>query len=225
MGLPGLGASAQTLLHQVLSGALTVALSGRCDQDVLRLLLAFPEDGKAGFATKELCGLPGARVYTLLVSVIRNLDLRNFIYKVGCQLGGPVRRLWGCFRGGEEVRREGEQARPCPQMTPERESMVLGILYCVFSSETLMPAEAKGLLSSLLDIISRLSHLLPRASHVLEHLPQFLHTANITALLDVPDFQQVCVTWASGKHSDMLGLGSFCLYFFCHIQLLLETQM
>ncbi|XP_036184868.1 ATP-binding cassette sub-family A member 13 [Myotis myotis] len=121
---------------QVLSGALTVALSGRCDQDVLRLLLAFPEDGKAGFATKELCGLPGARVYSLLVSVIRNLDLRNFIYK------------------------------------------------------TLMPAEAKSMLSSLLDVVSRLSHLLPRASRVLEHLPQFLHTSNITALLDVPGFQQ-----------------------------------
>lgn len=94
-----MGASAQTLLHQVLSGALTVALSGRCDQDVLRLLVAFPEDGKAGFATKELCGLPGARVYSLLVSVIRNLDLRNFIYKVGCQLAWPVRRLWDCCRG------------------------------------------------------------------------------------------------------------------------------
>ncbi|XP_054582575.1 ATP-binding cassette sub-family A member 13 [Eptesicus fuscus] len=121
---------------QVLSGALTVALSGRCDQDVLRLLLAFPEDGKAWLATRELCGLPGARVYSLLVSTSRHLDLRSFIYK------------------------------------------------------TLMPAEAKGLLSSLLGVVSRLSHLLPRASHVLAYLPQFLHTPNITALLDLPDSLQ-----------------------------------
>lgn len=69
--------------------------------------------------------------------------------------------------------------------------MVVVISCCVFSFETLMPAEAKGMLSSLLDVVSRLSHLLPRASHVLEHLPQFLHTSNITALLDMPGFQQV----------------------------------
>lgn len=88
MGLHGWGASAQTLLHQVLFGALTVALSGRCDQDVLGLLLAFPDDGKAWLATRELCGLPGARVYSLLVSMSRNLDLRSFIYKVRCRWRG-----------------------------------------------------------------------------------------------------------------------------------------
>lgn len=78
---------------------------------------------------------------------------------------------------------------------------------CVFSFQTLMPAEAQGVLSSLLAIVSRLSHLLPRASHVLEHLPKFLHTPNITALLDLLTARQVCVTgpqgslrtgWASG---------------------------
>lgn len=194
MGLPGLGASARTLLHQVLSGALTVALSGRCDQDVLRLLLALPEDGKAGFATEELCGLPGARVYALLVSVIRNLDLRNFIYKVGRPLAWPVRRLWGCCRGWGSGQERTRASRCSPSDDAlGRESVVVVISCCVFSFETLMPAEAKGVLSSLLDVVSRLSHLLPRASHVLEHLPQFLHTSNITAWLDGPGFQQVCV--------------------------------
>nr|KAF6302321.1 hypothetical protein mPipKuh1_009311 [Pipistrellus kuhlii] len=136
---------------QVLSGALTLALSGRCDQDVLRLLLASPEDGKARLAAKELCGLPGASVYSLLASVSRHLDLRSFVYK------------------------------------------------------TLMPAEAQGVLSSLLAVVSRLSHLLPRASHVLEHLPQFLHTPNIMALLDLPAARQA----SPGAPASSSALGSF----------------
>ncbi|XP_053517395.1 ATP-binding cassette sub-family A member 13 isoform X2 [Artibeus jamaicensis] len=122
---------------QVLSGALEVALSGRCDEDTLRLLLAFPEGEQSTLAVKELCGLSGAAVYSLLVSMGQHLDLRGFIYKM------------------------------------------------------LIPAEANRMLRSLLDVVSRLSHLLPRASHVLEHLPEFLHSSKITALLDVSDFQQV----------------------------------
>lgn len=69
-------------LKQVLASALTVALSGRCDQDVLRLLLVLPEDEASWFAVKELCGLPGTKAYALIMSMSRNLDLRNFIYKV-----------------------------------------------------------------------------------------------------------------------------------------------
>lgn len=77
-------------LKQVLWSGLTVALSGRCDQDILRLLLAFPEDEKSWFATKELCGLPRAKVYSLMVLMSRNLNLRNFIYKVrGVAAAGP----------------------------------------------------------------------------------------------------------------------------------------
>lgn len=64
----------------------------------------------------------------------------------------------------------------------------------VFSSfEILMPSEAHGALGSLLDVVSRLSHLLAKAGHVLEYLPEFLQAYKITALLDTPDFQQVCV--------------------------------
>lgn len=44
----------------------------------------------------------------------------------------------------------------------------------VFPLETLLPAEASGPLSSLLDVGSSLGHLLPGASRVLEHLPEFL---------------------------------------------------
>ncbi|XP_020919557.1 ATP-binding cassette sub-family A member 13 isoform X2 [Sus scrofa] len=140
-----LGISAETigsileanLSHsKVLQSALTVALSGSCDQDSLRLLLELPEDGKSESATKELCGLPGATVYSLVVLMARNLDPRNFIYK------------------------------------------------------TLLPSEARGLLSSLLHVISRLSRLLPKASYVLGHLPEFLQALKVTALLDVPDFEQ-----------------------------------
>ncbi|XP_008589199.1 PREDICTED: ATP-binding cassette sub-family A member 13, partial [Galeopterus variegatus] len=58
-------------------------------------------------------------------------------------------------------------------------------------SKTLIPSEANGLLSSLLDVISSLSSLLAKAQHVFEYLPEFLHTLKITAFLDSPDFQQV----------------------------------
>lgn len=69
-------------LTQVLLSTLLVAGSGRCDADVLRLLVALPEDRKSWFAAKELCGLPGPHVYSLIVSMTQNLDLRNVIYKV-----------------------------------------------------------------------------------------------------------------------------------------------
>ncbi|XP_006732433.1 ATP-binding cassette sub-family A member 13 [Leptonychotes weddellii] len=121
---------------QVLLSTLLVAGSGRCDADVLRLLVALPEDRKSWFAAKELCSLPGPHVYSLIVSMTENLNLRNVIYKI------------------------------------------------------LMPSEAHSALGSLLDVVSRLSHLLAKAGHVLEYLPEFLQAYKITALLDTPDFQQ-----------------------------------
>ncbi|EPY85511.1 hypothetical protein CB1_000372021, partial [Camelus ferus] len=65
---------------KVLPSALAVALSGRCDRDVLRLLLEFPE-GAESRAVAELCGLPGDKVYSLIVLMAQNLNLRNFVYK------------------------------------------------------------------------------------------------------------------------------------------------
>ncbi|XP_045876226.1 ATP-binding cassette sub-family A member 13 [Meles meles] len=56
--------------------------------------------------------------------------------------------------------------------------------------KTLMPLEAHNALSSLLNVVSRLNHLLAKAGHVLEYLPKFLHTYKITTLLDMPDLQQ-----------------------------------
>lgn len=70
-----------------------VALSESCGRDILGLLLAFPEGREAQSATKELCGLPGATVHALLVSMTRNLDLRSLVYKVRVAAGGPV----GCL--------------------------------------------------------------------------------------------------------------------------------
>ncbi|XP_004676587.1 PREDICTED: ATP-binding cassette sub-family A member 13 [Condylura cristata] len=122
---------------KVLSSVLTIALSGRCDWDILHLLLEFPKDEKSWFTVKELCGLPASKVYSLVLLMIRNLSLRNVIY------------------------------------------------------ETLIPSEDSGLLSSLLDLISSLSQLLTKASHVLECLPQFLQALKIPALLEMQDFQQV----------------------------------
>ncbi|CAM9884095.1 unnamed protein product [Rangifer tarandus platyrhynchus] len=136
---------------KVLSSVLTVALSGSCTRDVLRLLLQFPEDGKSESVARELCGLPRAQVFSVIVVLARNLDLRNFVYK------------------------------------------------------TLLPAEASTLLSALLDVVSSLSHLLPRADRVLERLPAFLHEFKITALLDAPDFQQA----SQGNQARSSAIGSF----------------
>lgn len=69
-------------LTQVLPSVLTVALSGSCNRDILQLLLQFPEDGKSESAARELCGLPRAQVFSMIVVLARNLDLRNFVYKV-----------------------------------------------------------------------------------------------------------------------------------------------
>ncbi|XDB49958.1 hypothetical protein AB1E18_003527 [Capra hircus] len=59
-----------------------------------------------------------------------------------------------------------------------------------FIYKTLLPAEASTLLSALLNVVSSLSRLLPRAGHALERLPAFLRGFKITALLDAPGFQQ-----------------------------------
>ena len=70
----------------------------------------------------------------------------------------------------------------------------------VFPFETLLPVEASGPLSSLLDVVSSLGHLLPRAGRVLEHLPEFLHELKIATLLDTPDFPQVGAwSWPRGR--------------------------
>lgn len=81
--------------QQLLSSVLTVALSGKCDEEILHLLLTFPESEKSWFATRELCSLPGSQVFSLLVVMGQNLNLRNFIYKVRTKpLGG------GALQGG-----------------------------------------------------------------------------------------------------------------------------
>ncbi|XP_042540867.1 ATP-binding cassette sub-family A member 13 [Dipodomys spectabilis] len=66
---------------QILTSVLTAAFSGKCDQKILHLLLTFPEDEKSWLAVKELCGLPGSVVYTLIVAMSQNLNLRAFVYK------------------------------------------------------------------------------------------------------------------------------------------------
>uniref|UniRef100_A0A8D1DE14 ABC transporter domain-containing protein n=1 Tax=Sus scrofa TaxID=9823 RepID=A0A8D1DE14_PIG len=79
---------------------------------------------------------------------------------------------------------------------------------CVcFPLKTLLPSEARGLLSSLLHVISRLSRLLPKASYVLGHLPEFLQALKVTALLDVPDFEQV--SDPSGDQARSSAFGTF----------------
>ncbi|KAH1177253.1 hypothetical protein KIL84_010955, partial [Mauremys mutica] len=65
-----------------LYSALAVALAGRCDKEMLSLLLTLPENGKTSLAVKELCSLPALDLYTVIVLITQNLNLRNIIYKI-----------------------------------------------------------------------------------------------------------------------------------------------
>ncbi|TFK08948.1 stanniocalcin-1 [Platysternon megacephalum] len=65
-----------------LYSALAVALAGRCDKEVPSLLLTLPENGKTSLAVKELCSLPVLDLYTVIVLITQNLNLRNIIYKI-----------------------------------------------------------------------------------------------------------------------------------------------
>uniref|UniRef100_F6YMW2 ABC transporter domain-containing protein n=1 Tax=Ornithorhynchus anatinus TaxID=9258 RepID=F6YMW2_ORNAN len=64
-----------------LYSTVAVALAGRCDEEVLNLLLTFPMEVKTSLAVKELCSLPLLDVYRLLIVIGQNLNLRAFIYK------------------------------------------------------------------------------------------------------------------------------------------------
>ena len=50
----------------------------------------FPESEKSWFVTRELCSLPGSQVFSLLVMMGQNLNLRNLIYKVRTVLIGDT---------------------------------------------------------------------------------------------------------------------------------------
>ncbi|XP_026509884.1 ATP-binding cassette sub-family A member 13-like [Terrapene carolina triunguis] len=65
-----------------LYSALAVALAGRCDKEVLSLLLTLPENGKTSLAVQELCSLPALDLYIVIVQITQNLNLRNIIYKI-----------------------------------------------------------------------------------------------------------------------------------------------
>lgn len=84
-----------------------------------------------------------------------------------------------------------------------------------------MPLEVRRALGALLDVVSRLSQLLPKAGHILEQLPEFLRTYKVTTLLDVPDvpdFDQVGVcSGRPGHYSDLLRL-CICLSLSSHLK-------
>ncbi|XP_041331810.1 ATP-binding cassette sub-family A member 13 [Pyrgilauda ruficollis] len=67
---------------EVLYSAFVVALTGRCDEEVLSLLLKLPEDNRTSLVVEELCSLPAVDLYTMFVLIIQNLNVRHIIYKV-----------------------------------------------------------------------------------------------------------------------------------------------
>ncbi|XP_054047718.1 ATP-binding cassette sub-family A member 13 [Rissa tridactyla] len=67
---------------KVFYSAFLVALTGRCDEEVLSLLLKLPENSKTSLVVEELCSLPALDLYTTFVMIIQNLNLRHIIYKI-----------------------------------------------------------------------------------------------------------------------------------------------
>ncbi|KAM6375906.1 ATP-binding cassette sub-family A member 13 [Alca torda] len=67
---------------KVFYSAFLVALTGRCDEEVLSLLLKLPENSKTSLVVEELCSLPALDLYTTFVMIIKNLNLRHIIYKI-----------------------------------------------------------------------------------------------------------------------------------------------
>ncbi|XP_041267626.1 ATP-binding cassette sub-family A member 13 [Onychostruthus taczanowskii] len=67
---------------EVLYSAFVVALTGRCDEEVLSLLLKLPEDNRTSLVVEELCSLPAVDLYNMFVLIIQNLNVRHIIYKV-----------------------------------------------------------------------------------------------------------------------------------------------
>ncbi|XP_063255537.1 ATP-binding cassette sub-family A member 13 [Prinia subflava] len=67
---------------EILYSAFVVALTGRCDEEVLSLLLKMPESNRTSLAVEELCSLPALDLYTMFVLIIQNLNVRHIIYKV-----------------------------------------------------------------------------------------------------------------------------------------------
>ncbi|XP_039910917.1 ATP-binding cassette sub-family A member 13 [Hirundo rustica] len=67
---------------EVLYSAFVVALTGRCDEEVLSLLLKLPENNRTSLVVEELCSLPALDLYTMSVLIIQNLNVRHIIYKV-----------------------------------------------------------------------------------------------------------------------------------------------
>uniref|UniRef100_A0A8C3J255 ATP binding cassette subfamily A member 13 n=1 Tax=Calidris pygmaea TaxID=425635 RepID=A0A8C3J255_9CHAR len=67
---------------KVFYSAFLVALTGRCDEELLSLLLKLPENSKTSLVVEELCSLPALDMYTMFVMIIQNLNLRHIFYKV-----------------------------------------------------------------------------------------------------------------------------------------------
>ncbi|XP_009882105.1 PREDICTED: ATP-binding cassette sub-family A member 13 [Charadrius vociferus] len=67
---------------KVFYSAFVVALTGRCDEELLSLLLKLPENSKTSVVVEELCSLPALELYTMFVLIMQNLNLRHIIYKI-----------------------------------------------------------------------------------------------------------------------------------------------
>ncbi|XP_014796249.1 PREDICTED: ATP-binding cassette sub-family A member 13 [Calidris pugnax] len=67
---------------KVFYSAFLVALTGRCDEELLSLLLKLPENSKTSLVVEELCSLTALDMYTMFVMIMQNLNVRHIFYKV-----------------------------------------------------------------------------------------------------------------------------------------------
>ncbi|XP_075070468.1 ATP-binding cassette sub-family A member 13-like [Mixophyes fleayi] len=64
--------------HNVMSSV----VAGNCDEDILGLLLEFTTKEETSITVKEICNMPPAKVYQIIVNFIQNMNFQNLVYKV-----------------------------------------------------------------------------------------------------------------------------------------------
>ncbi|XP_064016795.1 ATP-binding cassette sub-family A member 13 [Pogoniulus pusillus] len=67
---------------KVFYSAFVIALTRRCDEEILSLLLNLPENNQTSLLVEELCSLPALDLYTIFVLLLQNVNLRHVVYEV-----------------------------------------------------------------------------------------------------------------------------------------------
>ncbi|XP_066547508.1 ATP-binding cassette sub-family A member 13-like [Amia ocellicauda] len=83
--------AANFTMSKISAGALATILTGRCDEETLKLILSFPTDRNISNTVQEFCTLSSKDLYSLFVTVSQYFDIRSIIYKGFIPVVMPVK--------------------------------------------------------------------------------------------------------------------------------------